>query len=285
MQGSYRNLSKVSEKVVAAMTEDDLERLIDDHYQGESQTLTTAAEQNLLKLQELRGRLKPEQAKRWEEIKQGFARVKRMGGKEDDPVARVTGQLSAIEEQLGSVAGAVVRAAEVSRQSTGSSPMAEVTPRLEALREALLELARRETPAPVVQMPPGPDLTPYLQHLAKVLRALAERSVAAPAQTTDLSPVMEQLTQAVRTMAERQPVAAPTSAPPADLGRAQSLQRAAAAPLPADMGRQIALVENALAPLERVAKRTLQSGEESLKAMQVWQAVTEALELLQAMQR
>jgi hypothetical protein len=230
-------------------------------------------------MQELRGRLKPEQARRWEEIKQGFARVKRMGGKEDDPVARVTGQLSAIEEQLGSVAGAVVRAAEVASQSSGSGPVAEVTPRLDSLREALLELARRETPAPVVQVASGPDLTPYLQHLAKVLRALAERSVAAPAQTADLSPVMEQLTQAVRTMADRQPVAAP---PP--MSPVQSLQRAAAAPLPAEMGRQLALVESALAPLERMAKRTLQGGEE-IKAMQVWQAVTEALELLQAIQR
>jgi len=298
LQGSYRNMGKITEKVVAAMTDDELERLLDDHYQGESQTLTTAAEQNLLKLQEMRGRLTPEKAKRWEEIKQGFARVKRMGGKEDDPVARVTGQLSAIEEQLGSVAGAVVKAAEVARQPSGPSPVAEVMPRLESLREALLELARKETPAPVVQ---GPDLTPYLQHLAKVLRALAERAVTAPAQTADMGPVMEQLTQAVKTMAERQPVAAPVAAPPADLGRymeqmsqavksmaerapVPSPQRAAA-PLPADLGRQIVLVESALAPLERLAKRTLQSGDESLKAMQVWQAVTEALELLQAMQR
>jgi hypothetical protein len=178
-----------------------------------------------------------------------------------------------------------------------------MAPRLESLREALLELARREAPAPVVQVPPGPDLSPYLQHLAKVLRALAERATTpAPAQTVDLGPVMEQLTQAVKAMADRQPVAAPAAMPPADLGRymeqmsqavkvmaerapAQSLQRAAAAPLPADVGRQLLLVESALAPLERLAKRTLQSGEESLKAMHVWQAVTEALELLQAMPR
>ncbi|MFP2909889.1 DNA repair ATPase, partial [Pyxidicoccus sp. 3LFB2] len=111
LQGSYRNMNKLTEKVVAAMTDEELERLIDDHYQGESQTLTTAAEQNLLKLAEMRGRLTPEKAKRWEDIKQGFARVKRMGGKEDDPVARVTGQLSGIEEQLGAVRDAVMQAA------------------------------------------------------------------------------------------------------------------------------------------------------------------------------
>jgi hypothetical protein len=277
LQGSYRNMGKVTEKVVAAMTDEELERLLDDHYQGESQTLTTAAEQNLLKLRELRGRLSPEQAARWEEIKQGFARVKRMGGKEDDPVARVTGQLGAIEEQLGSVRDAVVRAAEGARGS-GASPVAEMAPRLEALREAMLELARRESPAPVVQVPPGTDLSPYLQHLAKVLRALAERSVA-PAPAADLGPVMEQLTLAVKTMAER-PVPAAAVSPPA-----QALHRAAVTSLSPDLGRQLSLVENALAPLERVAKRTLQSGEESLKAMQVWQAVTEALELLQSLQR
>ena len=119
----------------------------------------------------------------------------------------------------------------------------------------------------------------------------------------DLTPVMEQLTQAVRAMAERPAPAAPVAAaPPADLGRymeqmsqavkamsertpAQSLQRAATTPVPAELGRQLTLVENTLAPLERMAKRSLQSGDESLKAVQVWQAVTEALELLQTLQR
>jgi hypothetical protein len=152
-----------------------------------------------------------------------------------------------------------------------------MAPRLEALREAMLELARKESPAPVVQVPPGPDLSPYLQHLAKVLRALAERSVT-PAPAVDLGPVMEQLTLAVKTMAER-PLPAAVPSP------AQALQRATVTSLSPDLGRQLSLVENALMPLERVAKRTLQSGEESLKAMQVWQAVTEALELLQSLQR
>ena len=63
LQGSYRNMNKLAEKVVPAMNDDELERLIDDHYPGESQTLTTGAEQNLLKLAELRGRLTPEQAR------------------------------------------------------------------------------------------------------------------------------------------------------------------------------------------------------------------------------
>jgi hypothetical protein len=288
LQGSYRNMNKLAEKVVAAMTDEELERLIDDHYQGESQTLTTAAEQNLLKLAELRGRLSPEKAKRWEEIKQGFARIKRMGGKEDDPVARVTGQLSAIEEQLGVVGQAVSQAAETVRKGQqekkpGADPVAAVTPRLEALREAVLEVAKvareaKETPppAPVVNVPPGPDLTPYLQHLAKVLKALAEKAIQAPtaapaAAAPDLGPYMEQLTKAVAAMAERPVQVAP------------ALQRAAAVPSPIDLPRQVTLIQAALEPLERAAKRNLQSGEEDIKAMQVWQSVTEALALVQAM--
>jgi hypothetical protein len=300
LQGSYRNMTKLTEKVVAAMTDDELERLIDDHYQGESQTLTTAAEQNLLKMQEMRGRLKPEQAKRWEEIKQGFARVKRMGGREDDPVARVTGQLGAIEEQLGSVRDAVVQAAEVSRQPAGPHPVAEMSPRLDALREAVLEVAKvareaKETP------PAQQDLTPYLNHLAKVLRALAERTVT-PAPAPDLGPVVEQLTQAVKAIADRPMVAAAAPVPTADLGQymAQMSQAVKAmadrplpapstprevSPLPADLAKQINLVESALEPLERLSKRNLQTGEEGLKAMQVWQAVTEALAVLHAIQQ
>jgi hypothetical protein len=296
LQGSYRNMGKLTEKVVAAMTDEELERLIDDHYQGESQTLTTAAEQNLLKLQELRGRLTPEKAKRWEEIKQGFARVKRMGGKEDDPVARVTGQLSAIEEQLSAVSQAVSQAAETVRKGQqdkkpGSDPVAAVTPRLEALREAVLEVAKvaREVkaspppamPAPVVNVPPGPDLTPYLQHLAKVLKALAERSLqpapAAAGPAVDMTPYMEQLTKAVAAMADRpvQVAAAPVQVMPA-------LIRSASGGPPVDLPRQLVLIQDALEPLERAAKRSLQTGGEDLSAMQVWQAIDQALELVKA---
>ena len=44
LQGSYRNMNKLAEKIVPAMNDDELDNLIDDHYLGESQTLTTGAE-------------------------------------------------------------------------------------------------------------------------------------------------------------------------------------------------------------------------------------------------
>ena len=100
LQGSYRNMNKIAEKIVSAMNDAELEQLVDDHYASESQTLTTGAEQNLLKLGELRGRMTDVQKARWKEIKEAFVRTGRGGKKSDDPVARVTGALSGVDEQL-----------------------------------------------------------------------------------------------------------------------------------------------------------------------------------------
>jgi hypothetical protein len=111
LQGSYRNMTKLAEKVASAMTDDELDALIDDHYQGESQTLTTEAEHNLLKLAELRGRLEGEAAARWEEIKREYRRRKLMGGGDDDPVARVAGPLGGLVDRLDTLTGTIAGSA------------------------------------------------------------------------------------------------------------------------------------------------------------------------------
>jgi hypothetical protein len=56
-------MNKLAERIVPAMNDAELEALIDDHYAGEAQTLTSDAEANLLKLTELRehGPLHPQQ--------------------------------------------------------------------------------------------------------------------------------------------------------------------------------------------------------------------------------
>ena len=93
LQGSYRNMNKLAEKVSAVMNEAELQQLIADHYLGESQLLTTGAEENLLKLAQLRGTLSVEQAARWEQIKADFARNKSIGGADADVGTRVVAQL------------------------------------------------------------------------------------------------------------------------------------------------------------------------------------------------
>ncbi|MEU7257544.1 DNA repair ATPase [Streptomyces rimosus] len=70
LQGSYRNTNKMAARLVPVMNDTELASLVDDHYRGEAQTLTTGAEANLLKLAELRGRLGPGQARRWAEVKE-----------------------------------------------------------------------------------------------------------------------------------------------------------------------------------------------------------------------
>ena len=103
LQGSYRNMNRLAEKTMAVMNDSEVEQLITDHYVGESQTLTTGAEQNLLKLAEMRDLQTPEQNSRWTEIKAEFVRHNRMGGSADDPVSRVTGSLSGLSEDLTSI--------------------------------------------------------------------------------------------------------------------------------------------------------------------------------------
>lgn len=154
LQGSYRNMNKLAEKVVSAMNEEELQQLIDDHYASESQTLTTGAEQNLLKLAELRGRMSPEQAARWTEIKEAFVRTRRAGGKGDDPVARLTGALGGVDEALqrihaaigaasqANAASASAAAAAAAKAAKGNGADASLAPYLAKLDEAMRTLGK-----------------------------------------------------------------------------------------------------------------------------------------------
>jgi len=93
LQGSYRNMNKMSEKISAVMNEAELMQMIEDHYLGEAQLLTSGAEDNLLKLAELRGNATAEQSARWDQIKSDFLRNKAMGGDEGDVGGKVVAQL------------------------------------------------------------------------------------------------------------------------------------------------------------------------------------------------
>jgi len=117
LQGSYRNMNKMAEKVVAIMNDQELEEMIDDHYRGEAQTLTTGAEENLLKLGDLRGTLEGERLARWEEIKKGYRRIQASGGDEADPATRVVNQLSGIALNLEGLQQGIGQHFEQSRGS------------------------------------------------------------------------------------------------------------------------------------------------------------------------
>lgn len=94
LQGSYRNMNKMAEKVSAVMNQPELHQMIADHYQGEAQLLTSGAEENLLKLAEICGYMTPEQAMRWQQIKTDFLRNKSMGGDDVDTGNKIVVQLA-----------------------------------------------------------------------------------------------------------------------------------------------------------------------------------------------
>ncbi|MFI5893051.1 DNA repair ATPase [Actinoplanes sp. NPDC051513] len=109
LQGSYRNMNKLAERIVPAMNDDEVEVVVDDHYAGEAQTLTTGAEANLLKLAELRGRMTPEQVNRWAEVKAGYLRAQALGGDGEDPLSRAIGAVGLLADRVSDVSSAIGR--------------------------------------------------------------------------------------------------------------------------------------------------------------------------------
>ncbi len=101
LQGSYRNMNRLAEKVVSIMNDDEVQALIADHYRSESQTLTTGAEANFLKFKELIGAQTPEEKARWDDIKRTFKRNQVTRGTDgSDPMNRVVAQLAAFSQGM-----------------------------------------------------------------------------------------------------------------------------------------------------------------------------------------
>lgn len=99
LQGSYRNMSKIVEKVLPMMTEDEVNNLIIDHYQSESQTLTKSNEENLLKFKEIFGNMTDEDRARWNYLKEEFLK-----GNKDHDQQSIVASLRSIETSLVEIA-------------------------------------------------------------------------------------------------------------------------------------------------------------------------------------
>ncbi|MEV0226607.1 DNA repair ATPase [Streptomyces sp. NPDC050704] len=112
LQGSYRNMNKIAQRIQPVMNDTELAAVIHDHYTAEAQTLTTGAETNLLKLAELRGTLDTEQAARWAELKTTYARTQALGGPEGDPLTRAVAALGLLADRVAAVESAITRATD-----------------------------------------------------------------------------------------------------------------------------------------------------------------------------
>lgn len=104
LQGSYRNMNRIAEKVLPLMTHDEVRELIIDHYENESQTLTTGAEANLLKFKEMENILSEDETTRWIQIKKDFNKNKILGAAgENDPLGRVVAQMTMFNDGLDAI--------------------------------------------------------------------------------------------------------------------------------------------------------------------------------------
>ncbi|MBI4025069.1 MAG: DNA repair ATPase [Verrucomicrobia bacterium] len=108
LQGSYRNMNRLAEKVVPIMNEEEIRNLLDDHYKNEAQTLATGAEANLLKFKEMFGAQTEKEKERWTEITSTYKR-KQLFAEADpgDPVGKVVVQLAAFREGLEAIKNSV----------------------------------------------------------------------------------------------------------------------------------------------------------------------------------
>ncbi|MFG2689877.1 DNA repair ATPase [Streptomyces sp. NPDC048405] len=112
LQGSYRNMNKIAQRIRPVMNDAERDAVLDDHYTAEAQTLTQGAEANLLKLAELRGTLTPREAARWAEVCAAHVRARTLGGPDDDPLVRAVAALGLLADRVAAVESAITRAAD-----------------------------------------------------------------------------------------------------------------------------------------------------------------------------
>jgi len=164
LQGSYRNMNKMTEKISAVTNAEELRQIIQDHYQGEAQMLTQGAEANLLKLGEIRQQLTPAQATRWEQIKQDFRRNTALGG-DTDTGSRLVLQLASINQALSE---------QNSHNSQQQAKSLEQLQQLAKITAALLRQLMESPPKVEIINPPNEHLATVLTHLGTSLQSAIE---------------------------------------------------------------------------------------------------------------
>lgn len=117
LQGSYRDMNKLAEKIVPIMNEKELRTLLLSHYESEAQTLTADAEANLLKLREMLGWISKEEQIRWTEIKKTFNKNKVFKGMDgQDPMSKIIAQMSAFTEGVEGIREALEKSGDGERE-------------------------------------------------------------------------------------------------------------------------------------------------------------------------
>ncbi len=137
LQGSYRNMNRIAERVAPVMNDAELQTLIVSNYEQDAQTLTTDNEANVLKFKELMGIMTPEETQRWDAIKYAFVESVRMAGMDsEDQVGQVLRQLASMRDGLESIRQVLAKAIAM----TDHSGEERMDARVDTLRQSLLAI-------------------------------------------------------------------------------------------------------------------------------------------------
>jgi len=188
LQGSYRNMNRLAEKVLPVMNDAELKTLILSHYENESQTLTTGAEANFLKFKELVGWMDDAERARWEEIKKTFKKNQLFRGTDaGDPVNRVVVQLSAFQDGLESIKetlaagiGKMLRDREASAAASKADrqrPLEPLMTQVSLTQETLAQLhAIMKAMNLKVDVVPNFAAAPMVPHTARAIHKMPRRN-------------------------------------------------------------------------------------------------------------
>ncbi|MCI5055259.1 MAG: AAA family ATPase, partial [Flavobacteriales bacterium] len=138
LQGSYRNMNKIAEKLLPVMNEHELNTLILSHYENESQTLTNGAEANMLKFKELIGKLSGQELERWNTIKLKFQKNQQLKGfGESNSMGQMLLKVEDVNASLGGIQQALTQAVQGRPASVNKIGVNKQSEALEELVQAL----------------------------------------------------------------------------------------------------------------------------------------------------
>ncbi len=206
LQGSYRNMNRISEKISPIMNDDELQTLIVSAYEQDSQTLTTGAEANLLKFKELTGMLSEEENNRWEQIKRTFSRnLKFRGLDEGDKFGQVIAQMDVFSDGLDSIRNALTSGVQQLTSNDGEvEHMGQLLDHLADFKSSLAAI--RET------------MTQGMDQMGKIVGQSSRRP--AELNATFSADALKALTEAVESVKASVPaVGQPPATPPSAAGQ------------------------------------------------------------------
>jgi hypothetical protein len=188
LQGSYRNMNRIAEKVVSVMNDQELDALIVSSYQQDAQTLSRDGESNILKFKVLMGIATPMEQQRWETIKKTFSeKTKLRGMSGDESVAQMLVSMLGLRDGLDSIRLAVENASATREESVRKQVDASsVDPKIivqHAVPRVMTELIRSQ-----------------FQLLYDGLRPVLEKATQQSVSSDRLRTVVEELLERYRAM-------------------------------------------------------------------------------------